>query len=203
MKQNRNFGKLKSKTEIDYGPIPLTVVTHHHEEYDMPVFDPETGEQKTEYIESDWDTSEVKMHPTANDYRQMGYLPVLNMPPTDPASEGYHWGARGWEARDGAIRRIWEAVVNPPPPPRRWSRLSLKTAFARAGLLQQVLAFLATVEIAQGYTAAEALTDCDYIEEGYGGEEAWGDLLDGAAVALEKPRAEIDAFLDAIPTEGV
>jgi hypothetical protein len=35
------------------------------------------------------------------------------------------------------------------------------------------------------------------------GAEAWNALLDGAAKALGKTRAEIDAFLDAIPTEGV
>lgn len=54
---------------------------------------------------------------------------------------------------------------------------------------------------AQGYTAREALTDCDYIEEGFGGAEAWSALLDGAADALGKTRSEIDAFLGAIPTE--
>lgn len=26
------FNRLKSQTEIEYGPVPLTVVTHHHEE---------------------------------------------------------------------------------------------------------------------------------------------------------------------------
>ena len=50
--------------------------------------------------------------------------------------------------------------------------------------------------------AWEALSDCDYVEEGFGGSEAWNALLNGAAVALGKTREEIDAFLDAIPTEG-
>jgi hypothetical protein len=58
------------------------------------------------------------------------------------------------------------------------------------------------VEIATGYTAWEALTDCDYIEEGYPDATRWAALLDGAAQALGKTRAEIDAFLDAIPAEG-
>lgn len=87
------------------------------------------------------------------------------------------------------------------PPPRRWTRLAIKTALAQAGMLAAARTFLSSAEVATGYTAWEALTDCDYIEEGYGGAEAWAALLDGAADALGKTRAEIDAFLDAIPTE--
>lgn len=68
-------------------------------------------------------------------------------------------------------------------------------------MLSQTLAYLAQVDIATGYSAAEALQDCDYIEEGYGGPEKWNAVLDGAAQALGKTRAEIDAFLDQIPTE--
>ena len=57
MNHNRNFGKLKSETEIEYGPVPLTVVTHHHEEYDVPVFDLETGD--IFYHDSDEDFKRV------------------------------------------------------------------------------------------------------------------------------------------------
>ena len=69
-------------------------------------------------------------------------------------------------------------------------------------MLDAARQFLSATEIATGYTAWEALTDCDYIEEGYPDAEKWNALLDGAAVALGKTREEIDAFLDAIPTEG-
>ena len=106
-----------------------------------------------------------------------------------------------WQVRNGAIRINWGLVPNPPPPPRRWTRLSIKTALAQAQMLDAARAYLVTKEIATGYTAWEALTDCDYIEEGFGGTEAWNALLDGAAVALGKTRAEIDAFLANIPTE--
>jgi hypothetical protein len=90
----------------------------------------------------------------------------------------------------------------PPPPPRWWTRLAIKTALAQAGMLAAARQFLSATEIAQGYTAWEALTDCDYIEEGFGGAEAWAALLNGAATALGKTRAEIDAFLDNIPQEA-
>ena len=141
-------------------------------------------------------------NPRAETYAQAGYLPVVDAAPSEPPREGYHWTPDGWEERDGAIRRVYVEVANPPPPPRRWTRLSIKTALATAGMLDAARQFLSATEIATGYTAWEALTDCDYIEEFYGGAEAWNALLDGAAVALGKTRAEIDAFLAQIPTEG-
>lgn len=90
-----------------------------------------------------------------------------------------------------------------PNSPRRWTRLSIKIALAKSGMLDAAQQFLSSTEIADGYTAWEALTDCDYIEEGYGGADAWSALLDGAATALGKTRKEIDAFLDSIPTEEI
>ena len=141
-------------------------------------------------------------NPRAETYAAAGYLPVVEASPSEPAPEGYHYTPDGWEERDGAIRRVWREEANPPPPPRRWTRLSIKTALAQAGMLDAARQFLSASEIAAGYTAWEALTDCDYIEEGYPNADAWSALLDGAAVALGKTREEIDAFLDAIPTEG-
>lgn len=146
----------------------------------------------------------LKLHPTAEDYaaHTPPCWPVLaNSAPTDPP-QGYHYEFRSYEFAEGAFRRVYALVADPPPPPRRWSRLSIKTALAQAGMLAAARAYLAAVEIATGYTAWEALTDCDYIEEGYPTAERWSEILDGAASALGKTRAEIDAFLAAIPTEG-
>lgn len=140
-------------------------------------------------------------HPKSVHYRITGYLPVDTSAPSVPPREGYHYTPDGWEERDGAIRRVWREEANPPPPPRRWTRLSIKTALATAGMLDAARQFLSSTEIATGYTAWEALTDCDYIEEGYPDAEKWNALLEGAAVALGKTREEIDAFLANIPTE--
>ena len=128
------------------------------------------------------------------------YLPVVDeRPSTDAAHYAF---PTGW-TRDGETwRRVYEVRAYPPPPPRRWSRLAIKTALAQAGMLAAARQFLSSKEIAQGYTAWEALTDCDYIEEGYGGPEKWDALLEGAAAALGKTREEIDAFLAQIPQEG-
>lgn len=201
MKQNRNFAKPDENSRPIYAPTVLRVVTHHHDEG----VDPETGE----HWERDWDTFETKTNPTASDYAQMGYLPVVETPPADPAPDGYHYEPRGWEvhraydiADEDCIRRVWEIVADPPPPPRRWTRLSVKCALADAHLLPAAQSYLTELLVKPDYPAWAALSDCDYIEEGFGGDEAWNALLDGAAQALGKTREEIDAFLAAIPTEG-
>ena len=132
-----------------------------------------------------------------------GYLPLSPDWPVDPP-EGKHYERTDKIEPNGYDGYKWMYVLvdNPPPPPRRWTRLSIKTALATAGMLDAEKAFLGATEIATGYTALEALTDCDYIEEGYPNAETWSALLDGAANALGKTREEIDAFLDGIPTEG-
>lgn len=174
---NRNFGKLTGG-ELTYAPRSLVI-----------------------------DGREI-WNPRAETYAQAGYLPVDTASPSEPAPEGCHYEPRGWEvhhaydiADEDCIRRVWEIVPNPPPPPRRWTRLSIKTALATAGMLDAARAFLSSTEVATGYTAWEALTDCDYIEEGYPDDVHWDEILEGATIALGKTREEIDAFLANIPTE--
>ena len=142
-------------------------------------------------------------NPKAVHCKIAGYLPLSPDYPVDPP-EGKHYERTDKIEPNGAdgYKWVYTLVDNPPPPPRRWTRLSIKTALATAGMLDAARAFLASVTIAGSYTAWEALTDCDYIEEFYPDAEKWSALLDGAAVALGKTREEIDAFLDAIPTEG-
>ena len=128
------------------------------------------------------------------------YLPIVDEPPqTDDA----HYAVpTGW-TRDGETwRRVYEVRAYPPPPPRRWSRLAIKTALAQAGMLTVVKAYLESKYVGSNYSLWDALTDCDYVEEGYPTTDGWGLMLDGAAQALGKTRAEIDAFLDGIPAEG-
>ena len=176
---NRNFGKLTGG-ELTYAPRSLVI-----------------------------DGREI-WNPRAETYAQAGYLPVDTASPSEPAPEGYHYEPRGWEIFDDDrspvarhIRRVWEVVANPPSPPRRWTRLSIKTALATAGMLDAAKHYLANTVLSpiSSYTALEALTDCNYVEEGYPTVERWNALLNGAAVALGKTREEIDAFLAQIPTE--
>ena len=194
-KYDRNYCKPDENMRPLYCPLPLAVVIHHHEEGT----DPETGE----HWERDWDEKRTEVFPTAEDKALMGYLPLVDeLPPDFETPDGQHYERNGEIIRDGnCYKWVYVLVDNPPPPPRRWTRLSIKTALATAGMLDAARAFLSSTEIATGYMAWEALTDCDYIEEGYPNAEAWNALLNGAAVALGKTRAEIDAFLANIPTE--
>ena len=142
----------------------------------------------------------VVCNPTPAQYEAAGYKRVVDEPPTTDAA---HYSVpTGWAEQGGEIVRQYEVREYPPPLPRRWTRLTIKTALAQAGMLAAARQFLSATEIAQGYTAWEALTDCDYIEEGYPDATRWAALLDGAAQALGKTRAEIDAFLAQIPQEG-
>jgi hypothetical protein len=142
----------------------------------------------------------VVCNPTDAQYEAAGYKRVVDMPPQ--ADAAHYAVPTGWAEQGGEIVSQYEVREYPPPPPRRWSRLSIKTALAKAGMLAAARQFLASVEIATDYTAWEALTDCDYIEEGYPDATRWAALLDGAAQALGKTREEIDAFMSNIPAEG-
>ena len=141
-------------------------------------------------------------NPRAETYAAAGYLPVVDAAPSDPPREGYHYTPDGWEERDGAIRRVWREEANPPPPPRRWTRLDILTALGESDMFDAAFAYLNSIEVKPHITAWLGLNTANYIEEGYPNAEAWNALLDGAAVALGKTREEIDAFLANIPTEG-
>ena len=140
-------------------------------------------------------------NPRAETYAQAGYLPVVEASPSDPPREGYHWTPDGWEERDGAIRRVWREEANPPPPPRRWTRLDILTALGESDMFDAAVAYRNSIEVKPHITAWLGLNTANYIEEGYPNAEAWNALLDGAANALGKTREEIDAFLANIPTE--
>ena len=174
---NRNFGKLTGG-ELTYAPRSLII-----------------------------DGREI-WNPRAETYAQAGYLPIVDAAPSEPPREGYHYTPDGWEvhhaydiADEDCIRRVWEIVPNPPPPPRRWTRLDILTALGESDMFDAAFAYLNSIEVKPHITAWLGLNTANYIEEGYPNAEAWSALLDGAAQALGKTRAEIDAFLDAIPTE--
>lgn len=175
---NRNFGRL-TEGELTYAPSSLVI------------------------------DGRTILNPTAESYAAAGYLPVDTASPSEPAPEGYHYEPRGWEIFDDDrspvarhIRRVWEIVANPPPPPRRWTRLDILTALGESDMFDAAFAYLNRAEVKPHISAWLGLNTANYIEEGYPDAEKWNALLDGAAVALGKTREEIDAFLAQIPTEG-
>lgn len=168
MKLNRNFGKLESET-LTYAPAILRVVTHHHEEWDEPVLDPETGEPVIdpetgepvmEHKTREWDTYETKLWPTAEDYHKMGYLEVVDKYPIDPVPEGYHWEAGAYEIvtlQDGTkrIERQYNLVADPPPPPRIFSKLKCVAALMSRNLWDSVKTYVESAGLYDLYLAAQ------------------------------------------------
>lgn len=183
MKQNRNFAKPDENSRPIYAPTVLRVVTHHHDEG----VDPETGE----HWERDWDTYETKTKPTAADYAQMGWLPLVDsVMPTPP--EGKHWERNGkiYSFEDG-YAWDYELVDNPPPPPRRWSSLAIKRVLDPRGSWDQIKGLLEAAGVYDDFLMA------DYIAED---DEAF---LAARAEAVKLYGEEtVAAILDTIPTEG-
>ena len=193
-KYDHNFCKPDADMRPLYCPLPLAVVIHHHDEG----YDPETGE----HWENDWDEKRTEVFPSAEDKALMGYLPLSPDAPIDPP-EGKHYERTDKIERDGdCYKWVYALVDNPPPPPRRWTRLDILTALGESDMFDAAFAYLNSVEVKPHITAWLGLNTANYIEEGYPNAEKWNALLDGAANALGKTREEIDAFLDAIPTEG-
>lgn len=145
------------------------------------------------------------VNPSAEQYASLrNAYPKGEDAPIPEPQEGkiVEYGGYALGDEDHLWHKQWVLVDAPPPPPRRWSRLSIKTALAQAEMLAAARQYLSAIEIATDYSAWEALTDCDYIEEGYPNTTKWNAILDGAAQVFGKTRNEIDAFLAQIPTEG-
>jgi len=80
--------------------------------------------------------------PTAAEYAAAGWLPVIdNPPPSDPPS-GYHYEFRSYEVFDGAIRRVYALIADPPPPPRVFVTADLVEQLMSAGVWPQVRAWI-------------------------------------------------------------
>ena len=128
----------------------------------------------------------------------LGYYRLVETDmPTPP--EGYHEEKR--YAYDDAehptvIVQTWAEVEDPPAPPRTFSRLKLKIALAKQGLLQQFLAVLQNIELVpnSGYMASEAFGDAVTLSEGF---EGFGDAVSAVKTALGVTDAQVEAILAA------
>ena len=142
-------------------------------------------------------------NPPYTEYLAQGWKIFIEdaQPPQREPPEGMQWVRDGWRETITMIYPKWRIAKIPEPSPRRWSRLTIKGTLAENHSLPAVEAYLSSLHIKPDYTAWQALTDCDYVEEGYPTKEQWNDMLDGAATALGKTREEIDSFLDSLPTE--
>ena len=84
--------------------------------------------------------------PTAAEYAAAGFLPVVDNPPPSDAPSGYHYEFRSYEVYEGAIRRVYALVADPPPPPRTFVTADLVEALMAEGIWPQVREWI----VAQG-----------------------------------------------------
>ena len=98
-------------------------------------------------------------NPTDKHYRLAGFLPVVDEPPSQTPALGWHYEPRGWEEQDGAIRRVYAEVLDPPPPPKTYSKYRLVLALQNEGVWERVKAWLESIEGAYDlYQAAEDIS---------------------------------------------
>lgn len=131
--------------------------------------------------------------PKDADYRALGYKDVVTTPPSDPAPEGYHWAATGWQEEDGKIVAVYALAPNPPPPPRKFSKLKLYAALTQAGLWDALDAWLKTLTIG-GVNASTAFALAQDLSEDYPG---WDDYIAAAKTALGVTDEQVAAILEA------
>ena len=162
---NRNFGRLNAETgEIEYAPTSLTI------------------------------GGRLVMNPQAAHYAQAGYLPVENAAPSEPAPDGYHYEARGYDEDESRIWRVYETVANPPAPPRTFSKLKCVAALMEAGLWGTVKGYIEQAGLYDLYLAAQDFReDNEYFVRG---EAA---LME----SLSLTDNQVEAILQKCVSEGV
>jgi hypothetical protein len=94
----------------------------------------------------------VVCNPSAEDFARLNaeraaqglppYLPVVDTPPSESPTQGWHYEARGWVESGGAWRRQYVIAQDPPPPPRTFDKYRLVDALMRRNVWEQVKAWL-------------------------------------------------------------
>ena len=157
IKYNRDYAKPDVNGYPLYAPIPLVLRIPHHDEWDEDVIDPETGEPtgEKEHKERDWTETRHIQQPGPSDWLAGGYKRLHD---TDPGlhEQGKHWERTG-KIADADTYYFWEHVLvdDPPPPPRVFSKLYLELALFKAGLLDEVDAFIDSQKIIDKDTGKE------------------------------------------------
>lgn len=178
---NRNFCKLIDRTKIEFAPDSVRVSIPHKESW--------TDEEGVEHVE-EWNEDYFALHPTADDYRLAVDGPYLPFVRDHEEREGFIAVKTGYEEKDGSVVCVYNYEPVPPPPPRKWSRLSLIRGLKAAGLWERA-------ENAMNDDVIFELLACDYVLED-------DKVFSGA---LESMRAEfgaetVNALLDSLPLEA-
>lgn len=128
--------------------------------------------------------------PKDADYRARDYKPIVDIPPSEPAPDGYYWAATSWTEDADSITRVYTAQKNPP---RRFSKLKLYAALNEAGLWDALDAWLKTLTVG-GVSASTAFALAQELSEDY---PNWGDYLAAAKSALGVTDEQVAAILSA------
>jgi hypothetical protein len=192
-KYNYNYAKPDENSRPLYGPMPLSVEIPHHEEWDEPVVDEETGEPtgETRHMERDWTERKTVIRPKRDEFALMGYLRILLRTLEEPP-EGKHWERTGTiESYESGYAWIYVLVDNPPPPPRRWSVLSIIRALKSNECYDEIKSALESAGLFDEFIGADYISeDDDSFRSGY------------AMSVEEYGQEKVDAILDSIPREA-
>lgn len=121
-------------------------------------------------------------------HAEHGNLPIIRTTES-VASEGHELVHAGWEERDGAIYAVYEERELPPPPPRKWTPLTVMRGLKKAGLWEALTADMSQMDMYE-------FIACQYIQED---DPLFVAKRDALYETLGKAR--VDAFLDALEVE--
>lgn len=136
---NKEFGKLLQDGTLEYAP---EAYNHNGVDY---------------------------LHPTADDYKAVGYLPIIETAPSEPTPSGYHYEEDGWEVIDDVIHNKWKLVEDPycPPEPRQFSKMKLVEALMKLGKWDDVKTWIESNGLYDLYLAAQNFAeDNDHFKQG-------------------------------------
>lgn len=136
MTSNTLFAKFVDGSKVS-APAELDWEKTHTNTWDEEVLDEETGEViRTEPRTDTWTEKRHILHPSAEEYADMGYHRLVEVAPSAP-SEGRRWARVGdgesesdWEFNGDVFVRKWEEVELSGPAPRVFSKLKLYAAIA-------------------------------------------------------------------------
>lgn len=121
-------------------------------------------------------------------HAEHGNLPI-NRTTTRVASEGHELVRVGWEERDGQIYAVYEERELPPPPPRKWTPLTVMRGLKKAGLWEALTAGISADDMYE-FVACQFVADDDPL---------FVAKRDAMYETLGKER--VDAFLDSLEVE--
>lgn len=130
--------------------------------------------------------------PRASHYLDAIDGPWLEIDHPDPgeASEGFHFEPTGiYREEDGKAVTLYEEVENPPPPPRRWTPLTVMRGLIKAGLWEQMTEGMSQTDMYE-------FIACQFISED---DPLFISKRDALYTVLGKDT--VDAFLDSLETE--